>query len=222
MRAILLGPIAGSYRHPKKLLSSLRVESKDLLIGVDGGTQTWLNWGYRPHCAIGDWDSLKSRKKILSQIPHLSLSKDKDRSDLFFAVRAAIELGAQELVCLGVTGGKRLDHHLATLFDLSVFSTGKYGKLKSVQAAGVDGEYHFLSESISRWVHFSNRRRLVSIFAIGGEVAGVTLSGFQYGLKNVTLKLSSLGLSNWTEERKCEVRLRKGQLLVIIPRHGLI
>lgn len=220
-RAILLGPMIGSSQHPSKLLPSLKIGTDDLLVGVDGGTQAWLDWGYRPHFAVGDWDSLKSQKKVLSKIPHLSLSTHKDRSDLFFAARAAIEIGAQELVCLGVTGGQRLDHHLATLLDLSAFSTGKYGKLKSVLAAGLDGEYHFLSESIPRWSLTSKRRRLISIFALAGEGVGVSLSGFQYALKNVTLSSSSLGLSNWTQKRKCEVRLRKGQLLVILPRHGV-
>jgi thiamine pyrophosphokinase len=173
--------------------------------------------GYDPHVAVGDWDSLKSGREILSRIPHLSLSSHKDRSDLFFAARAAVALGADELVCLGVTGGPRVDHHLASLFDLAEFSTGRYGKLKSVRAIGLDGEYSFLSESIPVWTGQLKRKQLVSIFALKGHAQGVTLKGFRYPLSNAALSSSSRGLSNQAKARNCEVHLRKGQLLVIMP-----
>ncbi len=220
MRAILLGPVIGAG-DAIEFLRSLRVGPQDLCVGVDGGTQVWLDAGYRPHFAVGDWDSLRLKNKILPGIPTLSLSKNKDRSDLYFAARAAMKWDIQELICLGVTGGERFDHHLATLYDLSIFASGKYGKLKSVSAIGVEGEYHFLSEAIPQWKGSFLKRRLVSVFAMGGRATGVTFSGFQFLLKNATLFPSSLGLSNWTQKRKCEVHLRKGQLLVILPRNGV-
>ncbi len=215
MRSILLGPVPMLARERKALFRSVQLTEDDLLVGVDGGAQVWMDEGYTPHFVVGDWDSLKT-KKILSRLPHLSLSRSKDRSDLFFGVYAAIQAGADDLVCLGVTGG-RPDHHLAVLYDLSTFSTGVFGSVKSVQALGVDGEYFFLSEKISSWKKSHFQGRLTSLFAMGAPVRGLTLKGFDYPLRDATLGLSSHGLSNRIKSKICEVHLRKGQLLVILP-----
>jgi thiamine pyrophosphokinase len=202
------------------LLKEVKIRPSDLFIGIDGGTSLWFEIGKVPHFAVGDWDSLK-KKELLSRIPHVTLSVDKDRSDLFFAVIAAIEAGAQEIVCLGVTGG-RPDHHFASLADLTEFSTGKRGLLKSIQAKGVEGDYFFISEKIPSWSAQYPVDTTVSIFAVGQPALGVTLSGFRYLLKQAKLEPSSRGLSNQVAGRKCEVRLRKGQLLVIMPRNGFL
>jgi thiamine pyrophosphokinase len=215
-RAILLGPLAQNS-DKRKFLSSLQIKPQDFLIGIDGGTQVWLKWGFQPDFAIGDWDSL-GHKKVLSRIPHVTLTPNKDRSDLFYGVIAAIEAGAKQLVCLGVTGG-RPDHHLATLNDLSTFSTGRFGQLESVSALGIEGEYHFLSTLISRWEKKTSPGEIVSIFAMNEKVEGVTLSGLRYLLRDATVFPSSLGLSNVVKKRKVGICLRKGQLLVIMPRN---
>jgi len=220
MRAWLIGAsFVPSKIFFSQVLDELHLQITDLRVGVDGGAKTWLELGWEPHFAVGDWDSLGSTHRLLGRIPHLSLSRHKDRSDLYYAARAAIAIGAQELVCLGVTGGPRLDHHLATLFDLSEFSTGKYGKLRSVRAVDREEDCVFLSESIPTWTGVLKKQQKVSVFALGGVVEGVTLDGFKYPLKNADLLPSSLGLSNRVAKRNCEVCLRKGQLLVIIRRH---
>lgn len=211
-----MGPVEPSDREQKDLLVSLKIKSTDMLIGVDGGALILKKWGLRAQFAVGDWDSL-AKKNLLWGTPHITLPTEKDRSDLFYAVIAAIEAGAHEIVCTGVTGG-RPDHHLAMLYDLSRFSTGVYGKLKSVQAVGVEGQYHFLSAAIPRWKGTAPVGSTVSIFPIGSPAQGVTLTGFHYPLKNGRLGLSSHGLSNRTLRRNFQVCLRKGQLLVIMPR----
>jgi thiamine pyrophosphokinase len=228
MRAILLGA-ALSVQNKKvwaSILDSIKINSNDFLIGIDGGIEIWEKWGFCAHLAVGDWDSLTSKNKYLARVPHITLSRYKDRSDLFYAGIAAIEFGADKLVCLGVTGA-RLDHHLASLYDLSNFSRGKYGKLNQVIAVGPEAEYHFLSEKIPFWTNknrlqppkkdYDFRNQIVSIFPLMSSAKGVHLSGFQYPLDNVTLQPSSLGLSNQIKKRNYSVRLRKGQLVVIIP-----
>src|SRR4051812_17967315 len=104
MRAILVGAVEVPDRVQKRLLRALKIQADDLLIGVDGGTQCLIRLGFKPDFAIGDWDSLKKKANILSQVPHLTLPKNKNRSDLFYAGIAAIEAGAKEILCLGVTG----------------------------------------------------------------------------------------------------------------------
>src|SRR5262249_27228335 len=86
----------------------------DLVIAVDGGVSACRALGVRADFAMGDWDSLPRSKKAraLRALPHVTFSRDKDRSDLFFAAQAALAIGAGEVVAVGVTGG-RPDHHLA-------------------------------------------------------------------------------------------------------------
>lgn len=218
MRAILLGPVRIPARRLQEIFDSLgeRSFSNSILVAVDGGLDVWSKLGIRPHFAVGDWDSLRDKKRGLKQVPHLSLSTSKDRSDLFYAVIAAIEAGATEVVCVGVTGG-RLDHHLAMLYDLSEFSTGRYGKLLSVQARGGDGDTYFLSEKIPIWKGSLMKGQIISILGMKDGATGVSLEGFKYNLRNASMGLSSYGLSNIALKRTCRVSLKKGRLLVVIP-----
>ncbi len=218
MRAILLGPINASDREKNRIFRSLKVRPQDLLIGVDGGVQIWSKHRSRLNFAVGDWDSLKNLN-LLSGVKHLSLPQNKSRSDLFFSALAAIEAGADELICLGVTGG-RMDHHLAVLYDLAEISTGRFGSLKGVSAHGPEGDYYFLSEKIPSWEKSLRRGSLISVFGMKNGASGVTLSGLQYSLKKAELPPSSHGLSNRVSSRLSKVELKKGQLLIMIPRDG--
>lgn len=219
MRAILLG----SCIKPQQLsvlLPLLKIAPTDYLVGVDDGVRIWLECGFEPNFAVGDWDSYQGSLEVLEGIPHLTLKTEKDRSDLYYAAQAAIQMGAQELICLGVTGG-RTDHHLAAIYDLSEIASKKLGKsLRSIQIQAVEAEYHFLSAKSPLWKRTLPPDKLISFFAMGGPARGVSLTGFRYPLKNEVLLPSSRGLSNQVLKGKCEVRLRKGQLLVIMPRNG--
>lgn len=219
MRAILLGPQVSNRATQLRLFHSLQICPDDLIVGIDGGASLWKKWGIRPHFAVGDWDSIESnqdRKKALRDLPRVTLPRDKDRSDLFFAALAAIEAGARELIALGVTGG-RPDHHVATLMDLSQFSTGRYGKLARVRAVDSSADLIFLSEGIPVWKESLAAGQLFSVFALGDRVNGVSICGAQYCLKNVSLTPSSLGLSNVAKGRVTEIRVRQGRLLLVIP-----
>jgi thiamine pyrophosphokinase len=218
LRAILIGAAPVTDRAQKKLLKELQIRADDNFIGVDGGTDTLGRLGIRPRLAVGDWDSLGG-KRAPADFAHITLPRGKSRSDLFYAVVAAIEAGADDIVCLGVTGG-RLDHHLAMLYDLSNFSSGEFGVLRSLRALGPEGEYHFLSPKMPQWRGTYPIGTTVSVFAMKGAARGVTLRGFQFNLKNALLEPSSHGLSNEIKKRICDVTLRKGQLLLIMLRGG--
>lgn len=212
MRAILIGAAPSLPAEIKRFLHSLSISPKDLRVGVDGGVEKWVRAGLKPQLAVGDWDSLKNRK-LLSGIPAMSLAQSKDRSDLFYAARVALELGANELVCLGVTGG-RWDHQLAAVLDLSELASGKYGSLKSVKLLGSDAtsdfEMAFVSGRMKSWKGRLEVGSTVSVFALGGAATGVTLKGFCYPLKGQRLVPSSRGLSNKVKSSGCEVSLRNG------------
>jgi thiamine pyrophosphokinase len=210
------------------------LRSSDRLIGVDGGVLGCLEWKLRPDLAVGDWDSVPqvARRRILSSIPHFSLSPHKDRSDFHFALRLALQWNPEEIIALGFTGG-RPDHHLATLLDLAeltdeVKADFQFLRLKRLVARGVEGDYYFLSGQIPVWKGFLKKGKTVSLFSMSGVTRGVVLRGFQYSFgdsknsphskNNDWLHPSSHGLSNLVSRAAQEIRIGEGKLLIVVPR----
>lgn len=190
--------------------------ARDLRVAVDGGLKVFRKIGWKPHFAVGDWDSLGTEKvsHALRGIFHLTLPRHKDRSDLYYACRAAVSAGATDLVCLGVTGG-RADHQLATLFDLSEIAH-EGGRELSVLAVDNETRYYFLSEKHPELSVDLVPGQTVSVFALEGEARGVTLQGFKYPLKNAVLQPSSHGLSNIALKTQCSIKVGKGRLVVLV------
>ena len=208
--------VKGTAAQERRLWETLELRDSDLRIGVDGGSAVWIARGLKPDICVGDWDSLKNPKKILDQSKHITLPTDKDRSDLFFAVIAAIEAGARQILCLGVTGG-RPDHHMAMVSDLSIFSSGKYGALEHVEARGCEGSYIFLSGKIPCWASNLPVGQLVSFFTLSDVAKGVSLSGFEYSVHGVSLTPSSRGLSNRVAHCINRISLKIGRAMVVVP-----
>jgi thiamine pyrophosphokinase len=218
VRAILFGSVPLNQKQIRNLKKNLKILDSDLIIGIDGGLQLALDFGFKPDLFVGDEDSLpkKSRKSLHAEM-WVKLSCEKDRSDLYYATLKALELGATELVYISVTGGPRLDHHMATLFDLSQFAQGRFGRIKAIEVHGPEGGYYFLSHKIPVWKATLSPKSIVSVFAMTPEVLGLNLRGFKFRLKNYRLEPHSLGLSNQVMRQRCEIRIKKGVLLVVVP-----
>lgn len=194
----------------------------DRLIGVDSGTLVALELGYQPDLAVGDWDSVstRERRRLLMSLSHLVLSPDKDRSDFYYALQAALQWVPEEIIALGFTGG-RSDHHLAALFDMAAIAeeSGKTDggiALKAFRSMGPEAEYHFLAGGVRRWVGKLKKGQTVSIFSLAPQTQGVSIEGFRYPLHEALMTPSSYGLSNVTQAAKQQVRIRKGQLLIVV------
>ncbi len=217
-RAILIGPAIQKQDRTflKKKLLQLRIQKSDWLLGVDGGAQFWLELGVVPNYAVGDWDSLSPRSfKRLKDTPKETLSQDKLRSDLHYAIQSASRVGVSELICLGVTGG-RPDHHLASLYELA--NASRQSPLRSVTAFGPEGDYHFFSDFMPQPLRLSLKKAtLLSILPVLEEAQGLSLSGFRYPMNNGLLSFSSHGLSNVVSKTPCEIQLRSGCVVVMIP-----
>jgi thiamine pyrophosphokinase len=215
-RAILIGPVInGSSRRDLKwlklALGKLHRGSGDLVIGVDGGTELALRVGAVPDLCIGDGDSFisaASRKRALSRIRSVLLPRTKARSDLHFALRFAQSVGAREIVCFGVTGG-RPDHHLASLLELS--------RVPGARALDPTAEYYFLVGKNRRLSLTLRKNSVVSVFSLDGAAQGVRLRGFEYRLSGARLEPSSHGLSNRVTGSRCVISVEKGKLGVVIP-----
>ncbi len=211
MRAVIIGPRKFPLSDLKKDLSK-----NDLIIAVDGGVDRSLQSGLRPHFSIGDWDSIKNKKK-LQRLNHCTLLKEKNQSDFYYALVLASLLKVSEIICYGFTEG-RPDHQMAVLYDLSLLSKSYSKKINSIQLVGYDAHYYFLSSRMKSLDLFLKKNQTVSVFPVSGVAYGVTLRGFQYPLTDSQLTSSSQGLSNVVVQKRCKIKIRKGQLVVIIPR----
>ena len=218
MRAILFGSVPLRSKQIQALKKRVRILESDLKIGVDGGFQLGRRFGVEPDFFVGDQDSIpiRIRRDVIAQ-KCLVLSTEKDRSDLYYATLSALMAGATRLTYIAVTGGPRMDHHMATMLDLVQVAQGRFGKVKSIEAHGPEGSYYFLSDEMPAWRAKLSLGQLVSVFAMTPRVTGVHLQGFKFPLKNSTLEPHSLGLSNQVRCRRCEIRIKKGVLLVVVP-----
>ena len=206
-KAVLVGPCPVSKSELMKMKAALKGA---VLIAVDGGLVTCRKVGLKPDLAVGDWDSLRSRSP-LDGVPHITLARDKDQSDTYYALLGAITAGAREVEGYGLTGG-RPDHHFAVLAD-SVQAVSS-GHLECVHLVGADAEYRIFSGELSLKLKLGS---LVSVFAMGGNVTGVTLQGLRFPLKGETLLPSSRGLSNVVERSSVRVSCDQGVLMVVVP-----
>jgi thiamine pyrophosphokinase len=172
--------------------------------------------GIVPNYAVGDWDSLTQKSfKKLSGIRKESLPQDKLRSDLHYAIQSACRVGVKELVCLGVTGG-RPDHHLASIYELALAS--RQAPLESVVAYGPEGDYHFFSDLMNQPLKLKLKKGTVlSVLPLLEEAHGLSLRGFRFPMNNGALSFSSHGLSNQVSQPSCEIQLRSGCVVVMIP-----
>ena len=211
MKAVLVGPRPVKQPELKKLIASVRGAQ---LIAVDGGLVTCHRAGLEADIAVGDWDSLRL-PKLLKGVPHLTLPRDKDQSDTYSALLAAVSLGADHVEGFGLTGG-RPDHHFAVIADAAQAVASGY--LKHVHLLGDDGDFYLFSGELTLKV---KRGALVSAFAMGSRARGVSFQGLRFPVNESVISVlepSSRGLSNVATRADVSIRVQQGVLMVIVPR----
>jgi thiamine pyrophosphokinase len=188
------------------------ITGEDYIICANGGSSHALAIGVKPNLLIGDLDSLpeKVREQIMEAKPQLfEYPAAKDKSDLELAVDYAIDLRPAEIVIIGALGGARVDHTLFNIMLLLLSSDQGipariidetqqiYICRSCLQLDGSPGDY-------------------LSLFALSGDVTGVTTEGLKYRLQEETLQFaSSRGLSNVFTASQATVSIRSGLLLAI-------
>lgn len=177
----------------------------DLVIAADAGMRYASDYGLMPDLAVGDFDSLGSEPLNIETIRH---PVEKDDSDLMLAVKIGLERGHRLFCILGAVGG-RADHAFAVYQTLGYLDANGavgylYGEGMAVTLMNA-GEIKLPAAG----------DRLLSVFALGGKAAGVSLGGVQYTLNEATLTPAfPVGLSNVITDECATVRLGQGKLLL--------
>lgn len=186
-------------------------ETGDLVIAADGGFSYLTQYGMEADVVAGDFDSLLQRPNH----PHvMELPKEKDDTDLLFALKYGLSRGYREFHIYGGTGG-RADHTLANLQCLlHLAQSGAQGFLYG-------GGNVFTCIKNGSIAFDEAHTGTVSVFAWGGAASGVYLEGLYYPLTDARLTPDyPLGVSNAFTGKKSKITVKDGALLVVYPYRG--
>ena len=182
----------------------------DHVIAADGGLAHSQKLNIEPDEILGDFDSLSFVPRDARVFP-----VEKDDTDAMLAVRRGLDLGCREFILYGSLDGPRLDHTIANFQTLQFLCDhGAYGYLvgnSCIVTVVKNGALRFSAKA----------EGTVSVFCLGSDARGVTLSGLYYPLENGTLTAGfPLGVSNHFTGREAEISVKDGSLLVLWDREN--
>lgn len=186
------------------------LDPEDLVIAADGGLNHTKALGITPDYVLGDFDSLGYVPEGAQVFP-----VEKDDSDAMLAVRKGLKLGFREFVLYGCLEGKRLDHTVANFQTLQFLENhGAHGYLV--------GRDYIVTVVKNGTLEFSSSARgVISLFCMGPDARGVTLTGLHYPLTEGTLTAGHpLGLSNHFVGEPARILVKNGSLLAIWDREN--
>lgn len=190
------------------------LKKADLLIAADGGANHCAGLGIIPDILLGDLDSIhreilesyQGEKTVINRHP-----PRKDATDLELALDLAMEKGSRTVWLIGALGG-RWDMSLSNI----MLAAGEKYKNLEIFLLGQDCSMQILHPGKTHTVIGSPEQK-VSILPLKGDAYGVTLSGFEYPLKDYTIPFgSTIGVSNIMQKDQGFVQLSKGILLCVL------
>jgi thiamine pyrophosphokinase len=191
----------------RALLRSLAARAA-VVVAADGGANVCRKSGVAPDVIIGDLDSVTRETLKESGGSLLVRVKRQDNTDLEKALDFLAGNGVPEAVILGADG-RRIDFTLGNLSVLWRY----FGRL-SLTVAG-DGWY---AVPVRGKMSLTAPAGTVVSVIPNGRVAGLTLRGFRYPLRDAVMRIGEIGVSNVVRSRPASVTVRSGSLLVIVQR----
>jgi len=188
------------------------IRENDFVIAADRGYERCLAMDVKPHLLLGDFDSYEGR--LPKDCPVLTYPVEKDDTDTMLAIKEALNRGFEELLLLGMCGG-RLDHSIANIQSLV------YAALRGVRASIMDEDLFITVLSGGQSAVIPYREGFVlSVFSYSEQCKGLTLRDLYYSLEDGDLDNSfPLGVSNhFLPDKDAVISLKEGTLLIISTR----
>lgn len=184
------------------------IGKNDHIIAADGGLTHIQTLGLTPDSIIGDFDSLGYVPTAAKVFP-----VEKDDTDAMLAVRHGLKLGYDRFLLYGSLDGPRLDHTVANFQTLQFLADhGAQGYLIGLNTIATvikNGKQTFPAGA----------EGVLSVFCMGSDARGVSLSGLKYSLADGTLNAGfPLGVSNHFTGDAAAVSVADGSLLIIWDR----
>ena len=201
--------VAASDFNARHFQAALDAGTFDAVWAVDAGYAHLTTLGCTPDMALGDFDSLGFTPACAEVREYPS---HKDKSDLEIAFDLVVQHGFDHVVVYGALG-QRLDHTIANL-QAGAFIVSHGGKARLL------GENEEVLVFSGDTVRLPRRESCsLSLFALGGDCAGVTVEGAKFDCRDVTLSPAfPLGVSNVWESDAATVSVRSGTLAVVMSR----
>lgn len=209
--------ISGGSIDTAFVLKRLNEHKGAVLIGVDRGTEFLYKNSIMPDHIVGDFDSadpgMIEYYKAHTNVKIREFNPVKDATDTEIAVRLALSLACEEILLLGATG-TRLDHVLGNIQTLSVAD-------RAGVSIRMEDPYNRISLIGGKAAEKRLRRqdcygKYFSVFPLGEEVKGFSISGAKYPLVNHTLcPYNSLCVSNEIKEDEVVISFPEGTVILM-------
>ena len=187
------------------------------IIGADRGVEFLYHEGVCPTHIVGDFDSLP--QEVLEEYvnnPKVVIrmfSPIKDATDTELALNLAVELKSSSIRIIGGNGA-RLDHTLGNIQALTI-------PLKAgipCRMTDAHNDVMLLDNGLilPKETLFG---RYFSLFALGGPVEGLTVTGAKYNVSDILLTSdNTLGVSNEAVEDILSIGFSSGRLVLVQSR----
>jgi thiamine pyrophosphokinase len=211
----LLGIIftGGEGPHPQIAKRIIKKETRDVFfVAADSGLAAAEEAGIKPHCIIGDMDSIDaSRLKPYPAECVIRHERDKDYTDTELALQKITENRCDEIWIFG--GGEgRIDHLLAirSLFERDLFPGRWLTKTEDIRCIDAETEKNEL-------VLYPPIGTKVSVFPLGSGPWETKSSGLKWQLSGLSWDRMFFSLSNVTLDSELKIKAEKGRFFVILP-----
>lgn len=188
------------------------IRQDDFIIAADRGYARCQQMNIKPSLLLGDFDSYDGL--IPEDCPVMEYPVEKDDTDTMLAIKVALERGFEELLLLGMCGG-RLDHTIANIQSVV------YAAVHGAKAAMMDEDLYITALCGGQEVTVPNREGFVlSVFAHSDRCRGVTLTDLYYPLEDGEISNTfPLGVSNhFLPGKDAKIFLKEGIAVIICTR----
>ncbi|MDD6173851.1 MAG: thiamine diphosphokinase [Elusimicrobiaceae bacterium] len=197
--------IAGAKGENKNFLKE-EAKKYDFILALDSGADTALEAGFEPDLALGDLDSVSEEAKAKLGKEKLFKISRQDNTDLEKGLSFCKVIKPQKVTIVCLSGG-RLDFTLSNFLTLFNFIRNFEIEVKS-----------------DAWRIYPLRKSGIFEAVKGAKVSlipltpikDITLKGLKYGLKNDTLKVGQLAVSNTAVKEEISIDFKSGKLLLMI------
>lgn len=221
MKALIITGGSIDIEFSRNLIRELYEKGEEVfVISVDGGLKATVLLNVEPHVILGDFDTVaedlleKFVKGSDAQI--VKLNPEKDSTDTEEALNFVFEnTECDEIIVLGGTGGRRLDHTYANLFLL------KRALDKNVPMTFINENSKVFMINKDTVIEKDSDYKYISFLQFDGPAKGVTLEGFKYDIDDFdfdTNKTYRLGTSNEFREPQGIIKIKEGCLLVVMTK----
>lgn len=206
MKALI---ISGGTPPTEKLLLE-EIKNSDILIGADKGCETYFKYGFTPHYALGDFDSIDDfYKEKLKNTKVIKYNSEKDNTDSEIALLKAIELNADEICILGVTG-TRLDHVLGSLGLLNI-------ALDNNVKCYIRDTNNLIMLTDKDTTLSNKKYRYISFQAFREDVKNFSITGAKYEVKDNILSFGDgkFVSNEFLGNKEMDITFKNGKILII-------